>query len=130
MYRHSFPGELDSVRMPELMWGEAVAHACLGGELSQFIARGSCRPSTPAGRSIDDAEQRSGRQRHAVGQPFGELLEPELVHPGLAALVALPVTDQQRTASLVDVGLVERERFRDRTPPRQSTAIRARIRQP
>jgi hypothetical protein len=48
-----------------------------------------------------------------VGQPRGELLEAELVHPGLAAFVAFAVTDQQRPSGDVDVGLVERERFAD-----------------
>jgi hypothetical protein len=34
--RHSFPGELDSAGMTELIWGKAAAHACLGAELSKF----------------------------------------------------------------------------------------------
>jgi hypothetical protein len=82
-----FPGELDSVRVTQLMWGEAAAHACLGGELSQFLARGGLPPIPARGSSIDDAEQRSRRKRHTAGQPRGELLEPELVHPQLAALI-------------------------------------------
>lgn len=51
-----------------------------------------------------------------MGQPGGELLEPELIHPGLAAFVALAVADQQRPALLVDVGLVERQRLGDPQP--------------
>jgi hypothetical protein len=51
-----------------------------------------------------------------VRQPGGELFEPELVHPGFAALVTLAVADQQRSAPLVDVGLVERQRLRDPQP--------------
>jgi hypothetical protein len=41
------------------------------------------------------------------------LLEPELVHASLTALVALATADQQRPASVVDIGLVERERLAD-----------------
>ena len=49
----------------------------------------------------------------AVGQPGSELFEAELVHPGLASLVAFAVTDQQRPSRDVDVGLVERQRLAD-----------------
>jgi hypothetical protein len=58
------------------------------------------------GWPVDDAEQRSGRQRHAVRQPGRELFEPELVQAGLAALVTLAMADQKRPAPLIDVGLV------------------------
>jgi len=40
-----------------------------------------------------------------VGQPGVELLKPELVHAGLASLIAFAVSDEQRAAALVDVGL-------------------------
>jgi hypothetical protein len=79
---------------------------------------------------VNDTEQRADRERDAVRHPGGELLEPEWVHPGLAAFVALAVTDQQRPSGGVDVGLVERERFADRRPARQRTAINARRRSP
>ena len=46
-----------------------------------------------------------------MSQPSSELLETELIHPGLAARVAFAVTDQQRPSRRVDVGLVQRERF-------------------
>ena len=44
------------------------------------------------------------------------MLEAELVHSGLATLVAFAVTDQQRPAGGVDVGLVQRQRFADPQP--------------
>ena len=48
-----------------------------------------------------------------MGQPGGELLEPERVHPGLAALVALAVTYHHRPAARIDIGLVQRQRLGD-----------------
>jgi hypothetical protein len=51
-----------------------------------------------------------------VSQPGVELLEAQLVHARLAAFVAFAVADQQRPAALVDVGLVERQRFGDPQP--------------
>ena len=53
---------------------------------------------------------------HAVREPGRELLKAELVHARLAAFVALAMTDQQRPALLIDVGLVERQRFTDPQP--------------
>jgi hypothetical protein len=83
------------------------------GKLAQLGARGRCRPAASAGATVDHAEQWSRRQQRPVCQPRRELFEPELVHASFAALVALTVTDQQRSAALVDVGLVERQRLSD-----------------
>jgi hypothetical protein len=98
--RDSLAGELDRVRMSQLMGSEPVAHTCVGGELAQFGAGGGGRPPPPARGAVDDAEQRSGRQRHSKGKPSGELLEPELVHAGLAALVTLPTQTRRRSCCL------------------------------
>ncbi len=63
-------------------------------------------------------------------QPGRELLEAELIHPSLAALVALDVTDQQRPPGRIDVGLVNASASLISSPARQSTAINARRRRP
>src|ERR1700674_1600470 len=104
--RDAFARELDRVRVPKLVRREPPPDPGVGGELAQLVARGGGRPPAPAGGSVDDAEQRSGRERNAVGEPGGELLESELVHPGFAAFVAFAVADEQRPALVVDVGLV------------------------
>jgi hypothetical protein len=44
-------------------------------------------------------------------EPRIEMLEPPIVHPGLAAFIAFAVPDQQRPAALVDVGLGQGKRF-------------------
>jgi hypothetical protein len=74
---------------------EPPANPGVSGELAKLTASGSCGPTPPASGAVDDAEQRADRQRNAVSQPRGELLEAERVHPGFATLVALAVTDQQ-----------------------------------
>lgn len=107
------------MRVTKLVRREPPPDPGVSGKPAQLGSRGGRGPPAPAGGSVDDAEQRSGRERHAVGQPGGELLEPELIHPCLAAFVALAVADQQRPALLVDVGLVERQ------TPRRSAARHA-----
>jgi hypothetical protein len=102
--------------MPQLMGPRTGAGRPHRQRASQLGSGGGRRPSATAGRSVNHAEQRSGRQRDAVGQPGGKLFEPELVHPGLAALIALSVSDEQRPTPVVDVGLVERQRFGDPQP--------------
>ena len=67
--RHPFAGELDGVRMPQLMGCEAAPDAGVDSELAQLGSRGGGCPSATAGLSVDHAEQRSGRQRHAVRHP-------------------------------------------------------------
>ena len=69
-----------------------------------------------AGGSVDHAEQRPDRHLDAMLEPGIELFEAPIVHPDLAAPVALPVTDQYSSSSLVDVGLGQGERFGDAQP--------------
>ena len=114
--RHPFARQLDGMRVPQLMGSKAPPDASIDGELAQLGSGSDRGPSAASRGPVDDAEQGSGRQRHAVRQPGRELFEPELVHSGLAALVTLAVADQQRPAPLVDVGLVERQRLRDSQP--------------
>jgi hypothetical protein len=65
------------------------------------------------GGAVDDAEERANRHACAVAKPRTQLLEAPLVHADLAALAALAVADQQRSAVLVEVDLGQRERFSD-----------------
>ena len=67
--RHSFAGELDGMRVTQLMWSEPPSHAGVDGELTQFGSGGGRGPAAASRWPIDDAEQRPGRQRHAVRQP-------------------------------------------------------------
>ena len=97
----------------QLMQRGPASDPGLDGEVAQLGPRGGGRPPSSAGLTIDDAEQRAGWQRDAVSEPGGQLLEPEWVHPSLAALVALAVTHHHRPTARIDIGLVERQRLRD-----------------
>jgi hypothetical protein len=56
------------------------------------------------------------------------LLPWPAVDADLAAFAALAMADQDRASMSVKIALVERERFADRQPARQSTTIRPRSR--
>ena len=59
--RHPLPGELDGVRVPQLVGREPAPDTGLGGELAELSADGGRRPCATAGRAVDDAEQRPDR---------------------------------------------------------------------
>src|SRR4051812_27660254 len=61
------------------------------------------------GGAIDDTQQRADRQLGAGGEPRTQLLPAPGVHPDLAPPPALAVTDEQRPATLVEVGLQQRQ---------------------
>src|SRR5689334_16790687 len=86
---------------------EPATHTGLSRELPQLTASGGRGPAPAAGGAVDDAEQRSDRERDAVRHPGRELFEAERVHPGLAALVAFAVPDRDRFRPPVDPGLLE-----------------------
>ena len=82
-------GEFDRVRVAELIGCEPASDPGFNSELAQLGAGGGRRPAPSASGAVDDAKQGSGRQQRPGLQPDGELLEPERVHPGPAALIAL-----------------------------------------
>ena len=59
--RHPLAGHFDGVGVAELVRREASTHSCHGGDTPEFRACRGGRPMAPAGRPIDDAEQRSDR---------------------------------------------------------------------
>jgi hypothetical protein len=72
--RHPLAREFDSMRMPQLMWRQTAANARLRSEFSQFAAHGGRWPRPPAGRAVDDAEQRTDGKLDAVLAPATEVL--------------------------------------------------------
>lgn len=108
--RDALAGELNGVSVPELMRREPTAHAGFGRELAELAADGGRGPSAAASRSVDHAEQWSDRQPNPVFQPRAQVLEPEVVHAGVATLVILAVANQQRPAALVDVSFGQCQR--------------------
>jgi len=106
--RHTLAGELERVCVAQLMRREPAPDAGLGGEAPELAAYGSARPRPPAGRAVDDAEQRPDRQLGPLVQPRSKLLPAPLVHPDLAAASSLAVADQGRSSPVVEVVLGKR----------------------
>ena len=111
--RDAFASHLDSVGVAELVWREAPAYAGRGSGAPQLRTGGRGRPGSAACRAVDDAEQRADGELEAALKPGLEFLPPPVVHADLASASALAAADEQRAASLVEIGLGERERFLD-----------------
>ena len=109
--RHALAGELERVRVAQLVRREPAPDACLGGEPAQLAAYPGAGPGPPAGGAVDDAEQRSDGQLGTRCEPRAQVLPAPLVHADFSALAALAVSDQQRTPPGVEVALCECERF-------------------
>src|ERR687896_1400707 len=83
-------------------------------------------------RAVDDAEQRTDRQRPPRLKPWQELLPAPGVHADLAPAPALAAPDHERPAALLEICLGESERFLDAQPgtphnhdePSQAPAVR------
>ena len=65
---------------------------------SELGAHAGDSPRPSPGRAAQNAGQSAERQRRARSKPRSELLPPPAVHPDLAALATLAVTDEDRAA--------------------------------
>jgi hypothetical protein len=63
--RDTFAGELDGVRMTQLVWREASPDTCPSGMAAKLAADRGRRPMSTTGRAVDHAEQRAGRELDA-----------------------------------------------------------------
>jgi len=101
--------------MAELMRREPPPDAGLDRHLVSLEPGGAGRPGVPDSGSGDHAEQRADRQRGALGQPRPQCRPPPRVHPDLATIV-LPMSDQNRPALFLQIGLDQRQRLIDPQP--------------
>ena len=108
-----FAGHLNRVSVAQLMRSEASANAGSSGCASQLGARPAGTPRPSAGASVDDAKQRTDRQRDARDEPRVKLLPSPIVHPDLPPSPSLAATDEQRAAAAIEIRLAQRERFVD-----------------
>jgi hypothetical protein len=99
--------------VPQLMRGESPTDASCCGRVVQLLA--SCRrfPVSPGGRPVNDAHQGANREPAPDLQPRVELRPRPSVHTDLAALASLPASDEDCSASTVEVALMKRERLAD-----------------
>ena len=65
--RDTLAGHFNGVGMTELVRSEPAPHPGLGGEAAELGADAGLRPRTPAGRPVDNAEQRTHRQLGTTG---------------------------------------------------------------
>jgi hypothetical protein len=64
--RNTLAGELDGVRMTQLVGSEASADTCLGCMAAKLGADRGRRPESTAGRAIDHTEQWPRRELEAL----------------------------------------------------------------
>jgi hypothetical protein len=114
--RHAFAGELDGVSVPELVRREPSPDPCLDGGSPQVRSGGGARPVPTACRAVDDAEQRPYGYLEPQLEPGLQLVPAPAVHADLATPSSLATTDEQGTASLIEIGLGKGERFLDAQP--------------
>jgi hypothetical protein len=92
---HALAGELDGVRVAELVRCEAPPDPRVGGEAAELDLDVGARPGPPAGRAVDDAKQRPDRELDASGEPRSKLLSAPGVHADLTAAAAFAVAHEQ-----------------------------------
>ena len=64
--RDTLAGELDGVRMTQLVGSEPSPDTCLSGTAAKLAADGGRRPRSTAGRAVNHAEQRARRELEAL----------------------------------------------------------------
>jgi hypothetical protein len=106
--RYALVGELDGVRVAQLVRSESAPNSGGRRGVAQLCARGRDRPAPTACRTGDDAEQRPDRELQPGGRP--------VVHADLAPASTLATTHQYGAAARVEIGLGERERLADPQP--------------
>jgi hypothetical protein len=92
--RDAFARHLDCVGVAQLVGSEPAAHSSAGSDVMQLRADAGGSPWPSLGGAAQDAEQRADRQRGAQRQPRSELLPCPAVHPNLASLITLTMTQR------------------------------------
>jgi hypothetical protein len=67
--RHSLSSHLDRVSVTQLVWREPAPDAGGDREVAKLLSRGRARPRSPAGRTVDDAEERTNGHSGTMLKP-------------------------------------------------------------
>jgi hypothetical protein len=114
--RDALVGELDGVGVAQLVRREPPPHPGFGGDAPQLGAGGVARPGPPAGRTVDDAQERTDRHADTQVEPGAKVVPTPGVHADLAPPPALAVAYQDRSETRVEVVLGEPQRLVDPQP--------------
>ena len=128
--RHALAQQLERMRVTQLVRREPPSHTCVSRATVQHRSRRRGAPRATARAAVDHAEQRADRHLLARSQPRLQLLEAPVVHADFAAPAAFAAPHKQRATAPVKVELGQIKRLLDRSPERQSTAIKPRARNP
>ena len=96
-------GELDSVGMPQLMWGKSTSDASGFRCATQLFASRGCLPAPPGGWAVDYAEQRPDRQDGANLKVRDQLIPRPPAHAYLATPPAFASAHGEGSARAVEV---------------------------
>lgn len=114
---HKVPGLRCPCRLNDrvgiLVGCEPPSDTRLAGGVVQLLACGRRFPAASGGWSVDHGQHRANGKLATDLQPRIELLPRSAIHPDLAALAALPMSDEYGAAGSVQIALLECEGFAD-----------------
>jgi hypothetical protein len=109
-------GELDCVRVAQLVGREAAAHPGLRGDAPQLGAGRVARPGPATSAPLDYAQERTDGHPDAQFEPGAQVLPAPGVHADLAAAAALAVADEHRARTGLEVVLGQGKRLVNAQP--------------
>lgn len=73
VHRYSLSSHLDRVSVAQLVWREPAPDAGGDREVAKLLSRGRARPRSPAGRTDDDAEERTNGHSGPMVKPRSQM---------------------------------------------------------
>jgi hypothetical protein len=118
------------VRVPQLVRREAPPDTGRDRRPAKVGSGGGAGPVVTARRARENAEERPDGKFDSRLEPRLELGPSPCAHADLATASALAATNQHCAATLIEIGLGERERLLDAQPGAPENTIRPRSRRP
>src|ERR671910_706877 len=98
------------------MWREPAPDAGGDRQTAKLLSRGRARPRPPAGRAVDNAEERPDRHSTAMLEPRAKLIPAPVVHAGLPSLTALSPANEYGAALGIEIRFGQVQRLADSKP--------------